>query len=164
MPTDNHTVFLLDVDNTLLDNDQVVADLHDYFACEFGLEARDRNWAIFEELRQEIGYADYLGALQRYRQEHLHDPRLLRMSSFLVDYPFPERLFHRSLDVIRHLKTQGQVAILSDGDAVFQLHKLERAGIRDAVDGNVLIYIHKEEMLADVEWHYPANRYVCNGG
>ena len=160
MPTDSGIVFLVDVDNTLLDNDQVVADLHDYLASEFGIEAKDRYWTIFEELRREVGYADYLGALQRYRQEHLHDPRLLRMSSFLVDYPFPERLFHRSLDVLRHLKTQGQVAILSDGDAVFQPHKVERSGIRDAVEGNVLIYIHKEEMLPDVERHYPAQRYV----
>ncbi len=160
MTAENTIVFLLDIDNTLLDNDQVVADLQRYLADEFGAEAQERYWTIFEELRREVGYADYLGALQRYRLERMHDPRLLKMSSFLVDYPFAERLFPMSLEVIAHLRVWGPVAILSDGDAVFQPRKVERSGLWNAVAGHVLIYIHKEEMLDEVERRYPAQHYV----
>lgn len=153
-------VFLLDVDNTLLDNDAVRRDLHEHLGCQFGAEARDRYWALFEELRVELGYADYLGALQRYRREAMTEPRLLLMSSFLVDYPFAQRLYPRALAVLAHLRRWGPTVILSDGDVVFQPRKVQRAGLWDAVDGRVLIYIHKEQMLADVERRYPAVRYV----
>jgi FMN phosphatase YigB (HAD superfamily) len=153
-------VFLLDVDNTLLDNDGVRADLRDHLASEFGVESRDRYWAIFEELSVECGYADYLGALQRYRLEELCDPRLLLMSSFLVDYPFADRLYAGSLETIKHLGAWGPVVILSDGDVVFQPRKVQRSGLWEAVEGRVLIYIHKEQMLDDVERHYPARHYV----
>jgi FMN phosphatase YigB (HAD superfamily) len=160
MALPSEVVFLLDVDNTLLDNDRVQADLRDHLACKFGVESRDRYWAIFEELRVECGYADYLGALQRYRLEDLCDPRLLLMSSFLVDYPFGDRLYPGSLDAVKHLGAWGPVVILSDGDVVFQPRKVQRSGLWETVEGRVLIYIHKEEMLDDVERHYPARHYV----
>lgn len=153
-------VFLLDVDNTLLDNDRVVADLMRHLELEVGHERQQRYWAIFEELRGELGYADYLGALQRYRVEHPRDPHLLTVSHFLVNYPFANRLFPNSLDVIEHLRAWGPTVILSDGDVVFQPRKVERSGLFEAVERNVLIYIHKEVELDDVERRYPADRYV----
>jgi FMN phosphatase YigB (HAD superfamily) len=153
-------VFLLDCDNTLLDNDRVQDDLRAHLASEFGPESRDRYWKIFEELRSELGYADYLGALQRYRLGAMNDPRLLRMSAFLVDYPFAERLYPRALAAIAHLRRWGPTVILSDGDVVFQPRKIQRSGLWDAVEGRVLIYIHKEQMLDDVENDYPARHYV----
>ncbi len=153
-------VFLLDVDNTLLDNDGVQDDLSAHLVAAFGKERQARYWQIFEELRSELGYADYLGALQRYRVEHLRDPHLLGMSLFLLSYPFTERLYPGALRVIEHLRRWGLVVILSDGDVVFQPRKVERAGLWDAVDGNVLIYIHKDQMLEDVAARYPASHYV----
>jgi FMN phosphatase YigB (HAD superfamily) len=154
-------VFLLDVDNTLLDNDRVTADLKRHLEQEVGhAPLHERYWAFFEELRQELGYADYLGALQRYRVAHPRDPHLLTISSYLVNYPFANRLYPESLDVIDRLKQWGPVVILSDGDVVFQPRKVERSGLLSAVDGNVLIYIHKERELADVEQRYPAEHYV----
>ena len=153
-------VFLLDVDNTLLDNDYIEADLKNHLEREFGSQCRQRYWEIFEALRAELGYADYLGALQRYRLGDLNDPRLLLMSSFLVDYPFAQRLYPQALDVVRHLGTLGQTVILSDGDVVFQPRKVQRSGLWDAVNGRVLIYIHKEHMLDAVVQHYPARHYV----
>jgi len=152
-------VFLLDCDNTLLDNDLVEDDLRDHLAREFGVESRDRYWAIFEQLRAELGYADYLGTLQRYRLGDVSDPRLLLMSSFLVDYPFAGRLYPGALDVIRHLQTTGLTVILSDGDVVFQPRKIQRSGLSAAVKGRVLIYIHKEQMLEAVAKRYPARHY-----
>jgi len=153
-------VFLLDVDNTLLDNDRVQDDLRNHLELEFGAASRDRYWAIFEALRIELGYADYLGALQRYRLGAMNDPRLLLMSSFLVDYPFADRLYPGALDAIAHLRTCGLTVILSDGDAVFQPRKVQRSGLWDAVEGRVLIYVHKERMLDEVGRRYPARHYV----
>tara|TARA_R110001592_G_scaffold148073_1_gene372687 strand:- start:25553 stop:26251 length:699 start_codon:yes stop_codon:yes gene_type:complete len=160
MTTPDPLVFLLDVDNTLLDNDRIVADLGDHLAREFGNESRDRYWKIFEALRAELGYADYLGALQRYRIGALNDPRLLCMSSFLVDYPFAERLYPGALDVVTQLRHWGTTVILTDGDVVFQPRKVQRSGLWDAVEGRVLIYLHKEQMLDAIAQHYPARRYV----
>ena len=156
MTSPNEVVFLFDVDNTLLDNDRVQDDLRNHLEREFGAESRDRYWAIFEELRAELGYADYLGALQRYRLEDMCDPRLLMMSSFLVDYPFANRLYPGSLDALEHVRSWGATVILSDGDVVFQPRKVQRSGLWEAVEGRVLIYIHKEQMLDDVEHRYPA--------
>ncbi len=153
-------VYLLDVDNTLLDNDRVTEDLRRHLIQAFGVDAQKRYWDLFEQLRSELGYADYLGALQRYRIEHPRDSRLLETSLFLLHYPFPDRVYPRAFDVIRHLGKQGPVVILSDGDVVFQPRKVERSGLWTAVSGDVLIYIHKEEMLDDVERRYPARRYV----
>jgi FMN phosphatase YigB (HAD superfamily) len=153
-------VFLIDVDNTLLNNDRVQADLDSYLGVEHGPAARDRYWAIFEALRNELGYADYLGALERYRVEEMHDPRLLRMSNWLVDYPFDERLYPGALDAVKHLQQWAPTVILSDGDAVFQPRKVDRSGIWQAVRGHVLIYVHKEQELDDVERLYPSRRYV----
>jgi FMN phosphatase YigB (HAD superfamily) len=160
MTSPNEIVFLLDVDNTLLDNDRVQDDLSNHLESEYGAETRDRYWTIFEELRAELGYADYLGTLQRYRLEDLRDPKLLMMSSFLVDYPFKDRLYPGSLAVIKHVGSWGTTVILSDGDVVFQPRKVQRSGLWEAVEGRVLIYIHKERMLADVERLYPAGHYV----
>jgi FMN phosphatase YigB (HAD superfamily) len=153
-------VFLFDIDNTLLDNDRIQDDLSAYIATAHGDAARDRYWAIFEELRNELGYADYLGALERYRLEDLHDPRVLRMSSWLVDYPFAERLYPGALDVVRRVRQWGRPVVLSDGDAVFQPRKAERSGVWKAFAGDILIYVHKEQELEDVERLYPAKRYA----
>ncbi len=156
----NEVVFLLDVDNTLLDNDRIIADLSEHLAQSFGTESRDRYWKIFKALRVELGYADYLGALQRYRIGAMNDPGLLMMSSYLVDYPFAERLYPGALDVIENLRRWGQTVILTDGDVVFQPRKVQESGLWDAVDGRVLIYLHKEQMLDDVEQCYPACHYI----
>ncbi len=153
-------VFLLDVDNTLLDNDRVAVDLQRHLHSEIGPERAQRYWAIFEQIREELGYADYLGALQRYRIEYPRDPHVLTVSSFLVNYPFANRLFPNSLDVIDYVKRWGPAVILSDGDVVFQPRKVEQSGLFDAVEKNVLIYIHKEQELEDVERRYPAEHYV----
>jgi len=153
-------VFLFDVDNTLLDNDVVQADLREHLTANFGVHARDRYWALFEELRAELGYSDYLGALERYRIEELHDPRVLRIANWLTDYPFADRLYSGALDAVRHAAGLGPTVILSDGDAVFQPRKVERSGLWRAFDDRVLIYIHKEQELDDVEHWYPARHYV----
>jgi FMN phosphatase YigB (HAD superfamily) len=153
-------VFFLDVDNTLLDNDKVTADLKAHLEREFGTESRDLYWKILEELREELGYTDYLGALQKYRSATSYDPRLLTVSSFLVDYPFARRMYPGALETINHLRQWGPTVILSDGDVVFQPRKVQRSGLWDAVEGRVLIYVHKEQMLDDVKQRYPARHYV----
>src|ERR1700722_714115 len=153
-------VFLVDVDNTLLDNDSVQQDLKDHLERAYGADARDRYWRILEDLFAELGYRDYLGALQRFRAEHPLEVELLSMSDYLIDYPFADRLFPSALKVLRRLKGLAPTVILSDGDVVFQPRKVERAGLSKAVDGNVLIYIHKEESLDDVERRFPAEHYV----
>jgi FMN phosphatase YigB (HAD superfamily) len=164
MSAANDLVFLFDVDNALLDNDRVIDDLRNHLERNFGAASRDRYWALFEALRDEFGYADYLGALQRYRcaegSEAMNDPRMLLTSSFLVDYPFADLLYPGALDVIAHLRRWGPTVILSDGDAVFQPRKIQRSGLWGAVEGRVLIYIHKERMLDDVGERYPAGHYV----
>jgi len=160
MITQDQTVFLIDVDNTLLDNDHIQADLKRHLEREFGAACRDRYWAILEQLFGDLGYRDYLGALQRYRVEHPKDIHLLSMSSYLVDYPFANRLYPGALDVLERFRGWARTVILSDGDVVFQPRKVERSGIFEAVEGNVLIYIHKEEELGDVEQRYPARHYV----
>src|SRR5262245_59011943 len=153
-------VFLFDVDNTLIDNDRVQAHLKEHLAESYGAAARDRYWAILEELRTELGYVDYLGALERFRLEELHRPDVLRMSSWMVDYPFVDRLYPGALDAVKHVQQWGTTVVLSDGDAVFQPRKVERSGLWNAFDNRVLIYVHKEEELGDVERLYPADHYV----
>lgn len=157
---DKRFVFLFDVDNTLLDNDRVTADLKRQLEREVGHERQERYWTIFEELRTELGYADYLGALQRYRTIYPRDPHVLTVSHFLLHYPFANRLFPNSLDAVDYVKQFGTPVILSDGDVVFQPHKIHDSGLFDAFDGAVLIYIHKEVELEDVERRYPAGHYV----
>ena len=153
-------VFLLDVDNTLLDNDAIQQDLKDHLQEAYGHDARDRYWRILEDLFTALGYRDYLGALQRFRAEHPEEVELLAMSSFLIDYPFADRLFPSVMDVLKRLREFGPTVILSDGDVVFQPRKVERAGLAEAVDRRVLIYIHKEQALDDVERRFPAEHYV----
>src|SRR5499425_3545009 len=153
-------VFLFDVDNTLLDNDLVQSHLKDHLAETYGAVARDRYWDILEQLREELGYVDYLGALERFRVEEMHRPDVLRMSNWLVDYPFADRLYPGALDAVKHVQQWGPAVILSDGDAVFQPRKVDRSGLWSAFDGHVLIYVHKEQELADVERFYPADHYV----
>jgi hypothetical protein len=157
---DAEIVFLFDVDNTLLDNDRVQDHLKEHLEQEYGATARDRYWEIFEQLRNELGYADYLGALERYRDEEMHNPDVLRMSGWLVDYPFAERLYPGALDAVKHVRQWGPTVILSDGDAVFQPRKVQRSGLWKAVEDRVLIYIHKENELDDVERLHPAKHYV----
>jgi FMN phosphatase YigB (HAD superfamily) len=160
LETVTDTVFLVDVDNTLLDNDAVIADLRRHLVDAVGKDFEQRYWEIFEQLRTELGYADYLGALQRYRVEHPREMDVLRISLFLLHYPFPDRVYPGALDTIRALQQRGRVVILSDGDVVFQPRKIERSGLWGAMQGEVLVYIHKEQMLEDVERRYPARRYV----
>jgi FMN phosphatase YigB (HAD superfamily) len=160
MPTDNRLVFLFDVDNTLLDNDRVTADLKRHLDATVGPERQQHYWEFFEQLRAELGYADYLGALQRYRIEYPRDPGLLTVSHFFINYPFATRLYPDSLDAVDHVKPWGTPVVLSDGDVVFQPLKVERSGIFEQFDGKVLIYIHKEQELDDVECRFPAEHYV----
>ena len=160
MTSDADTVFLLDVDNTLLDNDAVIEDLREHLAERFGEEAEQKYFEIFEQLRAELGYADYLGALQRFRLVHPHHVHLVEMSLWLVDYPFETRLYPDALEVVGHLESFGLPVVLTDGDVVFQPRKIERSGIRGAVGGRVLVYVHKEHELDDVERRFPAERYV----
>ena len=151
---------LLDVDNTLLDNDAVTADLRQHLLDRFGVDCERRYWQLFEELRVELGYADYLGALQRYRLERPREPRVIEIGLFLLAYPFASRVYPGALQAIAALAARAPVVILSDGDVVFQPRKVEQSGLWDAVGGRVLIYVHKEEMLDDVEQRFPARRYV----
>src|SRR5437867_1551994 len=139
-----NVVFLFDVDNTLLDNDRVTSDLRRHLESEVGSERAQRYWSLFEQLRAQLGYADYLGALQRYRSEYPHDPRLLTVSRFLINYPFANRLFPNSLDALERVKQWGPAVLLTDGDVVFQPRKVDRSGLFEAVEGRVLIYVHKE--------------------
>ena len=153
-------VFLFDVDNTLLNNDQVTKDLQDHLRRQVGTSGAKEFWAAFEALREHLGYADYLGALQRVRVEYPHDLRILTVSRFLIDYPFANRLYPNSLDVIERAKNWGRAALLTDGDVVFQPRKVDRSGLYEAVEGNVLVYVHKEMELKDVARKYPARHYV----
>lgn len=137
-------VFLFDVDNTLLDNDRIITDLMRHLEREIGPERPKRYWQIFEEIRAQLGYADYLGALQRYRIEHPRDSNILTVSHYLLNYPFATRLFPQTLNVVEHCQAYGTCVILSDGDVVFQPRKVECSGLAEAFGGNVLIYIHKE--------------------
>jgi FMN phosphatase YigB (HAD superfamily) len=154
------TVFLLDVDNTLLNNDAVEADLHRHLVAQLGSKLADGYWKAFEELRDELGYADYLGALQRVRSAYPHETQLLETSAFLIEYPFAERVYPGAIEALHRLNESGRTVILSDGDAVFQPHKIRRSGLWAAVDGDVLVYVHKERELDDVEQRYPAEHYV----
>jgi FMN phosphatase YigB (HAD superfamily) len=153
-------VFLVDVDNTLLDNDAVIADLRGHLIATFGAGCERRYWEIFEQRRTELGYADYLGALQQYRLENPREPHVLEIGLYLLHYPFATRLYPGTLDTIRRMRARGRVVILSDGDVVFQPRKVEQSGLWEAVGGHVLIYVHKEQMLDDVAERYPAKRYV----
>ncbi|GMV50589.1 HAD family hydrolase [Nitrospirales bacterium NOB] len=158
--TNREVVFLLDVDNTVLDADRVTVDLGRYLEQVVGPDRQQRYWHLFKQLRDEVGYADYLGALQRYRTEYPHDPQVRLVSRFLLNYPFAKALFPHALTVVNHLQQRGLVVLVSDGDAVFQPHKIDRAGLCDAVGGQVLIYVHKEQELDDIEARYPAEHYV----
>lgn len=160
MSASDELVFLLDVDNTLLDNDRVTADLRQHLIEEFGEQCAKRYWVLFEALRAELGYADYLGALQRYREDVMNDPRLLQMSSFLLEYPFADRLYPSVLEVLAYLEQHGRTVILSDGDVVFQPRKIQRSGLWSAVEGRVLVYIHKEKTMDKTVARYPAKHYV----
>ena len=153
-------IFLFDIDNTLLDNDRVAADLQHHLVSEVGAEGAQEYWRLFEQLRTELGYADYLGALQRYRAKHPRAPHLVCVSDFFINYPFAERLFPDAIKVIEHVRQWGPAVILSDGDVVFQPLKVSRSGLTNAVAGRVLIYVHKEQELDDVEQRYPAEHYV----
>lgn len=160
MSRDTETIFLFDVDNTLLDNDRIEADIGAHLEAEYGAAGRDRFWAIFEALRGEFGFANYLGSVQRLRLEMLRNPQVLGLSAFFLEYPFADRLYPRAQETLAHVRNWGRTVILSDGDAVFQPHKIRRAGLWNAVEGRVLIYIHKERMLDEVKRLYPAQRYV----
>jgi FMN phosphatase YigB (HAD superfamily) len=158
--TVSDVVVLFDVDNTLLDNDHVQADLSAYLIADYGQDVRDRYFAIYDALFKELGYADYLGAVERLRVERIHDRRILRMAKWLLEYPYPERLYPGALAAVAFAKNWGQRSILSDGDGVFQPRKIDRSGLWAAFDGNVLVYIHKELELDDIVRLCPARHYV----
>jgi hypothetical protein len=160
MTDSSQLAFLFDVDNTLLDSDRVIDDLRQHLTTALGEDAQKHYWKIFEDLQNDLGYADYLGAIQRYRCENPRDPNFLKLSLFLLDYPFRERLFPRALDLVASCAKLGLVTIVSDGDVVFQPQKIENSGLLEAVGGRVLVYIHKEKDLPDVERHFPARHYV----
>lgn len=160
MPDPAQLLFMVDVDDTLLDNDRFAADLTERLDLAFGREECERYWRIYDERRESLGYADYLGTLQTFRLQNADEPNLLKMSQFLLDYPFAERLYPHALAVVRHLHAMGGAIVLSDGDIVFQPHKIRRSGLWDAVEGRVLVYLHKERMLDVVLRHFPARRYV----
>ncbi len=160
MLTTGPVVFLLDVDNTLFDNDRFASDVTATLDARFGEDERRRYWSIYEELRDRLGYADYLGALQQFRLGREANPSLLRFSSYLLDYPFAEGLYPGALETVRHLGTLGTTVILSDGDIVFQPHKIHRSGLWQAVAGRVLIYVHKEHMSEPMQQRFPALHYV----
>jgi len=153
-------VFLLDVDNTLLDNDRFSADLGEHLERVFGAAERVRYWKIFGDRREQLGVADYLGSLQLFRTGLDDDPHLLRMSEYLLEYPFPALVYQQALAAVAHLAAIGNPVVLSDGDVVFQPRKIQRAGIWDAVAGRVLIYLHKERVLDHVQRRFPASHYV----
>jgi len=153
-------IFLLDVDNTLLDNDRFGADLGDRLEQAFGASERARYWEIFGRLREQLGLADYLASLQAFRSGLDDHPDLLAMSEFLLEYPFAARLFPRALEAVAHLNTLGRPVVLSDGDIVFQPRKIQRSGIWEAVRGRVMIYLHKERVLDHMQQRYPARHYV----
>ena len=156
----SNVVFLFDVDNTMLDNDAFQDDLRAHLQLSFGAHVYQRYWRIFEDLRSQVGYADYLATLESLRLEEPHNPRLLRLANWLLDYPFADRLYPGALETVRHVQRSGLPAILSDGDAVFQSRKIDRSGLWAAFDDNVLIYVHKQKELKTVERCYPANHYV----
>ncbi len=158
--TNSNIVFFFDVDNTLLNNDHVSRDLKHHLVSKVGEASALRYWEIFEQLRKELGYADYLGALQRYRIEHPREPKVLAVSHFIINYPFANRLYPGSVDAVVHAQGLGRAVILSDGDVVFQPRKIERSGLHEIFEGHVLIYVHKELELDDVEKKYPASHYV----
>jgi haloacid dehalogenase-like hydrolase len=160
MSATQRAALLFDVDNTLIDNDRVAADLKRYLTSEVGEQRQQRYWDFFEQLREELGYADYLGALQRYRLHYPRESHLLALSAYLVNYPFANRLYPGSLDALEHARSLGLTVILTDGDVVFQPMKIHRSGIFEAVDGRILIYIHKEQELDDVERRFPAAHYI----
>ncbi len=160
MLTSSPIVFLLDVDNTLIDNDRFGSDLTARLYQEFGQPECERYWSIYGALRDKHGFADYLGALQDFRTGCNNEAALLQMSKFLLDYPFNERVYPRARDAIRHMNGMGNTVILSDGDIVFQPRKIQRSGLWDAVEGRVLVYLHKERMLAVMQRHFPATHYV----
>ncbi len=153
-------VFLIDVDDTLLDDGRVLTDLRRHLRSAVGREGEQRYWQILQRLHRSLGYADYLGALQQYRQSYPHDPHVLTLSSFLIQYPFEKCLFPHALRLIKRCRRYGTVVILSDGDVVFQPHKIRLSGLADAVDGQVLIYVHKEHQLPDIAACYPAEHYI----
>lgn len=152
--------FLVDVDNTLLDNDRFRTDVQTHFAAVFGVDVAAHYWAIQERRFVDLGYRDYLGAVQEWWEGEGREPRLLAAARFLLDYPFEDLLYEGALSVLADLGERGQTLVLTDGDAIFQPRKIERSGIGAAVGGRVLVYVHKELELEDVERRYPAERYV----
>lgn len=153
-------VVLCDVDNTLLNDNRIVSDLCDFLLDKLGEQGAKQYWTHFEALSQSLGYADYLGALQRARDEHPHEMHFIAITNFLLTYPFSERLFPRALDVIDHVACWALPVIVSDGDVVLQPIKLHRAGLARKVQDRVLVYIHKEKELDDIMQRYPATHYV----
>jgi FMN phosphatase YigB (HAD superfamily) len=160
MSETHQVIFLFDVDNTLLDNDRMKRDLGDYVNRTFGPGAENELWTLYEEERVKHGYADFLGTLERFRLAHLQDTRVLKLANWVMDYPYIERLYPDALGVVRHVRQWGLPVILTDGDGVFQPHKLERAGLLGAFGGHVLNYVHKEQELDSVKRAYPAKHYV----
>ena len=152
--------FLLDVDNTLINNDKVKTDLEERVVRYAGPDTAPVFWQVYEQVRRELDYVDLPLTLNRFRAESPEVERFAELSAAVLFYPFEECLYPRTLEVIEHLREIGTVAIVSDGDPVFQPAKIARAGLAAAVDDRVLIYVHKEQQLDDVRRRIPAGRYV----
>lgn len=154
-------VFLLDVDNTLLDNDRLKEDLQRRFLTLLGQERSDRFWQIYEEVRRDEDYVDYPLTFKRIAEEQ-NDPELrTSLETVLEGLQFSSYLYPGVLGTLAYLRTLGTPVILSDGDQVFQPYKIRYSGLERAVDGHVLIYVHKEQELPRVFAHFPADHYVA---
>jgi len=152
--------FLVDVDNTLFDNDRFAVELSAHLEKSFNVAERERYWSLHKKRWAEFGISDYLGTMQQFRQGLQNDPSLLQMSSFLLDFPFGDLLYPHALEVVKHMRSLGPASALSDGDMVFQPRKLQHSGIFDAFHGNALIYEHKQHELDLLQQRFPAQRYV----
>jgi FMN phosphatase YigB (HAD superfamily) len=161
MPT---LVFLLDVDNTLINNDQVKEDFNAHLEVELGPKLTERFWDIYEQARKERGVVDIPLSLQRLREatplSELDEQTFHHVQSIFDNYPFFNALYPHTLETLQHLRTMGLTVIVSDGDQLFQPEKIFRSDLAETVEGRVLIYTHKQQHLEEILQKYPADHYV----
>jgi hypothetical protein len=153
-------VFLLDVDNTLLDNDRAKEDMAARVEDLVGAERAARWWELYEQVRQETDVVDYPRTLTRYRAVFPDEPRFPHLADFILGLPYAGYVYPGALETLTYLRTLGTTVIVSDGDAVYQAAKIARAGLAAAVDDHVLIFLHKEGRIEDVRQRYPAEHYL----
>ncbi len=153
-------VFLLDCDNTLLDNDALKADLDVRLRAFLGESLVERFWVVYEGVRGLRGTVDFPLTFERFREDLPDGATLERVRSIIMDYPFAEHVYPATLSTLRYLRRIGLPAIVSDGDSVYQPRKIERSKLADAVEGRVLVYVHKEEHLDEILARWPSDLYV----